>query len=124
MIFGVTFDSSIPSSEQEKREDPNRQLANHLLLRRGTELLLNNAFAGISYIALASKGPTLIAYEASLKSIDNAVKGSQVGNLHSILFLFYPLAHEIGHSVEGQRLCPSAIQGTEILDTYAMNYKF
>jgi hypothetical protein len=103
--------------------DSARLIADYLLLRRGAELLLRNRFAGLSYLSRGFKGPTLITFEPPERSISNAIEGVGAGRVHSILFLFYPLAHEIGHTAEGQALCPPVLRSDEILETYAINYR-
>jgi len=98
-------------------------LASGLFAMRGAELLKRNRFAGLAFIVRGYRDDCLTTFphsEVVAKAIESAAKP---GETISLINLLLPLAHEIGHLAEAQRLCPSAIHGDELLETYNINYE-
>jgi hypothetical protein len=93
-----------------------------MCLMFGGELLRNNSSAGLAFVARALRdvGMRKLPHAEIIgRVVDAAKSGASVIQLVNLLL---PLAHEIGHLPESQALCPKAILGDDLLETYRINY--
>jgi hypothetical protein len=104
------------------RNDP-ATLAASLCLVRGSEFARRNRYVGLALIASAFETIRFkkIPNDEILRTaLDQSATGD---NIPALINLLFPLAHEIGHLTEAQRLCPRAIHGDDIRETYRINYE-
>lgn len=103
----------------QNRSEP---LTRGLCLLSGGELLRRNRFVGLAFIASAIHDYNFVQL-GPRPVVDAALKAAhEQGAWRSVINLLFPLAHEIGHLPESQALCPAAIHGDAIHETYSINY--
>jgi hypothetical protein len=108
---------------EAKTRKSDRVLMAGMCLLMGGELLRNDRFFGLAFVARAIQeiGFNKMSDATILQTaLDNAAKGD---NVLALINLFLPLAHEIGHLTEAQLLGPAAIHGDGIFETYRINYR-
>ncbi|ODA28186.1 hypothetical protein [Planctopirus hydrillae] len=98
-------------------------LTSGLCLLAGGELLRHNKFAGLAFIASAFRDHNFVQL-GPRQVIDTAIRAAhkQVA-WRAVVNLLFPLAHEIGHLPESQKLCPAAIHSDAIYETYSINFE-
>lgn len=97
-------------------------IASGLCLLRGGELLRQNRFVGLAFIANAFEGEVYRQLPRQ-QTLGNAFQQATQNSVIAITSLLFPLAHEIGHLSQSQSLAPKGLYTDAILETYALNYQ-